>query len=143
VIDPCAYFVGMAGEHAACSERARRAAAAWAAATFGAWSGWASWAGPVGGRRALATRRRWVGMGVSYRTNYAFCRMIVSEVRQLPSMSGGYTMFKRVVHPGAVLKDELDELGISPTEFARPNGHCTPRNDPWLTHRSMILGTNL
>lgn len=28
-------------------------------------------------------------------------------------------MFKRVVHPGAVLKAELDELGITPTEFAR------------------------
>jgi antitoxin HigA-1 len=28
-------------------------------------------------------------------------------------------MFKRVVHPGAILKDELDELGITPTEFAR------------------------
>lgn len=28
-------------------------------------------------------------------------------------------MFNRIVHPGAVLKDELDELGVSPTEFAR------------------------
>ena len=28
-------------------------------------------------------------------------------------------MFKRAVHPGLILKDELDELGISPTEFAR------------------------
>ena len=28
-------------------------------------------------------------------------------------------MFKRLVHPGAILKDELDELGITPTEFAR------------------------
>ena len=28
-------------------------------------------------------------------------------------------MFKRAVHPGAILKDELDELGITPTEFAR------------------------
>ena len=28
-------------------------------------------------------------------------------------------MFNRVVHPGAILKDELDELGITPTEFAR------------------------
>lgn len=28
-------------------------------------------------------------------------------------------MFKRAVHPGKILKDELDELGISPTEFAR------------------------
>lgn len=28
-------------------------------------------------------------------------------------------MFKRAVHPGGILKDELDELGVSPTGFAR------------------------
>jgi len=28
-------------------------------------------------------------------------------------------VFKRAVHPGEILKDELDELAISPTEFAR------------------------
>lgn len=28
-------------------------------------------------------------------------------------------MFKRTVHPGVILRDELDELGITPTEFAR------------------------
>ncbi|MEL7429231.1 MAG: HigA family addiction module antitoxin [Pseudomonadota bacterium] len=28
-------------------------------------------------------------------------------------------MFKRAVHPGTTLKDELDELGVTPTEFAR------------------------
>lgn len=28
-------------------------------------------------------------------------------------------MFKRAVHPGEVLKDELEEMGITPTEFAR------------------------
>ena len=28
-------------------------------------------------------------------------------------------MFMRAVHPGAVLKEELEELGITPTEFAR------------------------
>ena len=28
-------------------------------------------------------------------------------------------MFKRAVHPGTILKGELDELGITPTEFAR------------------------
>lgn len=27
--------------------------------------------------------------------------------------------FRRAVHPGVVLKDELDELGVTPTEFAR------------------------
>lgn len=29
------------------------------------------------------------------------------------------TVFKRAVHPGEILKEELDELGVSPTEFAR------------------------
>ena len=28
-------------------------------------------------------------------------------------------MFKRAVHPGVILKDELDELGVTPTGFAR------------------------
>jgi len=28
-------------------------------------------------------------------------------------------MFKRPVRPGDILKDELEELGISPTEFSR------------------------
>ncbi len=28
-------------------------------------------------------------------------------------------MFKRVVHPGSILKEELAELGVSATEFAR------------------------
>lgn len=28
-------------------------------------------------------------------------------------------MFMRAVHPGLVLKDELEELGVTPTEFAR------------------------
>ena len=28
-------------------------------------------------------------------------------------------MLRRVVHPGEVLKDELLELGVTPTEFAR------------------------
>lgn len=28
-------------------------------------------------------------------------------------------MFARAVHPGEILKDELDELGITPTELAR------------------------
>ncbi len=28
-------------------------------------------------------------------------------------------MFKRAVHPGEILNDELDELGITPTELAR------------------------
>lgn len=28
-------------------------------------------------------------------------------------------MFMRAVHPGTILKDELEELGVTPTEFAR------------------------
>ena len=28
-------------------------------------------------------------------------------------------MFERVVHPGEILKDELEELGVTPTAFAR------------------------
>lgn len=28
-------------------------------------------------------------------------------------------MFMRAVHPGLILKDELAELGVTPTEFAR------------------------
>lgn len=28
-------------------------------------------------------------------------------------------MFMRAVHPGIVLKDELEELGVTPTEFSR------------------------
>ncbi len=28
-------------------------------------------------------------------------------------------MFRRAVHPGEILKDELAEFGVTPTEFAR------------------------
>ena len=28
-------------------------------------------------------------------------------------------MFKRAVHPGEILKDELDEVGVTPVSFAR------------------------
>ena len=28
-------------------------------------------------------------------------------------------MFMRAIHPGTILKDELEELGVTPTEFAR------------------------
>jgi addiction module HigA family antidote len=34
-------------------------------------------------------------------------------------MKGEQAMFKRALHPGSILKDELDALGVSPTEFAR------------------------
>ena len=47
--------------------------------------------------------------------------------RGLPSVTaapthegtGGSIMFMRAVHPGIVIKDELDEFGITPTEFSR------------------------
>lgn len=29
------------------------------------------------------------------------------------------TLIRRRVHPGGILKDELDEMGVSPTELAR------------------------
>ena len=29
------------------------------------------------------------------------------------------TVFKRVVHPGNVLRDKLDDIGVTPTAFAR------------------------
>lgn len=32
---------------------------------------------------------------------------------------GNTRMLQRAVHPGEILKDELDELGITPTELAR------------------------
>lgn len=32
---------------------------------------------------------------------------------------GGFAIFKRIVHPGEVLKGELEELNVTPTEFAR------------------------
>jgi antitoxin HigA-1 len=34
-------------------------------------------------------------------------------------MKGGHAMFNRVVHPGLILKDELDGLAVTLTEFAR------------------------
>jgi|HubBroStandDraft_5_1064220.scaffolds.fasta_scaffold1272276_2 addiction module HigA family antidote len=34
-------------------------------------------------------------------------------------MEGGEIMFKLIVHPGEILKDELDYLDVTPTEFAR------------------------
>jgi antitoxin HigA-1 len=34
-------------------------------------------------------------------------------------MKGGSVMFKRVVHPGLILQDELEALNVTLTEFAR------------------------
>src|SRR5580700_1598480 len=34
-------------------------------------------------------------------------------------MKGGHAMFNRIVHPGLILKEELEEASVSLTEFAR------------------------
>lgn len=39
--------------------------------------------------------------------------------RSWTTIKGESAIFKRAVHPGEILKDELDELGISATEFSR------------------------
>lgn len=43
-------------------------------------------------------------------------------------------MLKRVVHPGEILRDELVELGVSPTTFARQiiAGKCSVTSDTAL-----------
>ena len=47
-------------------------------------------------------------------------------------------MFMRAVHPGEVLKGELEELGITPTEFARQID--VPRQPGWPDHRRQAFG---
>ena len=37
----------------------------------------------------------------------------------IPRREGLQLVFKRAVHPGLILKDELAELGVTPTDFAR------------------------
>lgn len=49
-------------------------------------------------------------------------------------------MFKRAVHPGEILKDELDELGISPTEFARQIDVPPNRVSQIITGKRSITG---
>lgn len=49
-------------------------------------------------------------------------------------------MFKRAVHPGEILKDELDELGISPTEFARQIEVPPNRVSQIITGKRSITG---
>lgn len=49
-------------------------------------------------------------------------------------------MFNRAVHPGLVLKDELDELGISPTEFARQIDVPPNRVSQIITGKRSITG---
>jgi len=49
-------------------------------------------------------------------------------------------MFKRVVHPGAVLKDELDGLGVTLTEFARQIDVPTNRVSQIIAGKRSITG---
>ena len=49
-------------------------------------------------------------------------------------------MFMRAIHPGAVLKDELEELGITPTEFARQIDVPANRVSQIITGKRGITG---
>ena len=46
-------------------------------------------------------------------------RPAVTKIEVAAAQWKNAAMFKRIVHPGLILKDELTELGVSPTEFAR------------------------
>ena len=49
-------------------------------------------------------------------------------------------MFMRAVHPGEILKDELDELGVTPTEFARQIGVPPGRISQIVTGKRSVTG---
>ena len=49
-------------------------------------------------------------------------------------------MFKRAVHPGTILKDELDEIGVTPTEFARQIDVPPNRVSQIITGKRAITG---
>lgn len=49
-------------------------------------------------------------------------------------------MFRRAVHPGEILKDELGELGVSPTEFARQIGVPPNRVSQIIAGKRSISG---
>ena len=49
-------------------------------------------------------------------------------------------MFKRAVHPGVILKDELDELDITLTEFARQIDVPTNRVSQIIGGKRAITG---
>lgn len=49
-------------------------------------------------------------------------------------------MFMRAVHPGEILRDELDVLGISPTEFARQIAVPPNRVSQILSGKRAITG---
>jgi len=49
-------------------------------------------------------------------------------------------MFTRAVHPGAVLKGELEEIGLTPTEFARQIGVPANRVSQIIAGRRSVTG---
>ena len=49
-------------------------------------------------------------------------------------------MLKRAVHPGLVLKEELSEIGVTPTEFARQIGVPPNRVSQIIKGRRAITG---
>lgn len=49
-------------------------------------------------------------------------------------------MFTRAVHPGAVLKDELEEFGITPTEFAGQIGVPPDRVSQIIAGQESVTG---
>ena len=49
-------------------------------------------------------------------------------------------MFKRAVHPGEILKDELAEFGITPTSFARQINVPPNRVSQIISGRRSITG---
>ncbi len=49
-------------------------------------------------------------------------------------------MLKRAVHPGEILRDELEELGVSQTEFARQINVPPNRISQIITGKRSITG---
>ena len=49
-------------------------------------------------------------------------------------------MFRRTVHPGEILKDELAELGVTPTTFAREIGVPPNRVSQIIAGKRSITG---
>ena len=49
-------------------------------------------------------------------------------------------MFRRAVHPGEILREELDELGITPTAFARQISVPTNRISQIIAGKRSVTG---
>ena len=49
-------------------------------------------------------------------------------------------MFRRAVHPGEILKDELTEFGVTPTEFARQIGVPANRVSQIVAGKRSVTG---